>query len=208
VGARIRGYENVPVFEISGQRPTSDDLKHLGASLASFGSLGMFHMVGTTPEAPSTSAAVNGRELIDEIDVDDAMLEDFFSNSSLDGNVDLVVFTAPQLSVFELQHIAQRLEGKQVADSVQLIVTTNSTNLQAAKELGFLKTIQEAGGMVLSGTCWYLMDPVAQRERFGWYRLVTNSAKLVNIVAAHGYQAALRRTDECLEAALTGRLSN
>lgn len=208
VGARIRGYENVPVFDIVGQHPTSDDLKHLGASLASFGSLGMFHMVDVTPEARTVSAAINGRTLVDEIDVNDDALEEFFSNTSLDGDVDLVVFTAPQLSVFELQRIARSLEGKRVADSVQLIITTNSMNFQVAEELGFLKTIQSAGGMILSGTCWYLMDPVAQRERFGWRRLVTNSAKLVNIVAAHGYQAALRRTDDCVEAALSGRLSN
>ena len=51
-----------------------------------------------------------------------------------------------------------------------------------------------------------MRDPAAQRERFGWSRLATNSAKLVDIIRGHGYRPALRRTDECIEAALTGRL--
>ena len=31
--------------------PSSDELKHFGAALASFGSTPLFHMVGVTPEA-------------------------------------------------------------------------------------------------------------------------------------------------------------
>ena len=41
--------------------PNSDELKHFGAALASFGSVAMFHMPGVTPEAPTLADAFHGR---------------------------------------------------------------------------------------------------------------------------------------------------
>jgi predicted aconitase len=211
VGERTRGYWNVPAFEMAGSsRPHSDDLKHLGAALASFGSMAMYHVVGVTPEAPDMDAAIGGRELLDELtitsaDIDAYMNSRNFTNNATD-NVDLVVFTAPQLSLFELQKLAALLDEKQVAANTKVIVTTNSTSLAEAEEQGYAATIRNAGVDIFKGTCWYTMDPAAQRERFGWRRLVTNSAKLINIIQAHGFTPILRRTEDCIDAAVTGRL--
>lgn len=207
VGRRCRSYWNVPVLELDGQAPTSDELKHFGASLASFGSMAMYHIVGMTPEAPTFEAANRGRALVDEFTVDDQAIEAVFAETlPAGGDIDLVVFSGPQLSFFELKRIGEALSGKKVAPGVWLILTTNSLVGRAAEEQGLAQTIREAGGIVAHGTCWYVMDPAAQRAHFGWRRLVTNSAKLSNIIRAHGYEPALRRTDECVYAALTGRL--
>ena len=49
---RIAGnYWAVPVIEGIEGAPRSDQLKHFGASMASFGSIALFHLVGLTPEA-------------------------------------------------------------------------------------------------------------------------------------------------------------
>lgn len=206
IGERTRGYWNVPAIELSHRGgPLPDELKHFGASLASFGSMAMYHVVGTTPEAPTFEAANGGRTVVDEFDVSGEDIEAFMNRDMPDGGpVDLVVFSAPQLSFFETTRIADRLQGREVADTVRLLVTTNDAVCAALHEQGHLSAITDAGGIVLRGTCWYVMDPAAQRDHFGWTSLVTNSAKLVNIIRAHGYAPALRRTDECLDAALTG----
>jgi predicted aconitase len=209
IGERTRGYWNVPAIELVNRSgPVSDELKHFGASLASFGSMAMYHIVGTTPEAPTFEAANAGRELIDEFEVSQADIDAFMARDLPDGGpVDLVVFTAPQLSFFESKRIADRLQGNRVSESVTLLITTNSLTCEALREQGHMEAITSAGGIVLRGTCWYVMDPAAQREHFGWGNLVTNSAKLVNIIRAHGYTPALRRTDECIDAALTGKVA-
>ena len=209
IGERSRGYWNVPAIELVNRPgPVSDELKHFGASLASFGSMAMYHIVGTTPEASTFEEANGGRELIDEYEITQDDIEEFFARGLPDGgSVDLVVFTAPQLSFFEMKRIADRLEGRKVADSVRLLITTNSMTCEALREQGHMDAITEAGGIVLRGTCWYVMDPAAQREHFGWGNLATNSAKLVNIIRAHGYTPALRRTDDCIAAALTGKVA-
>jgi predicted aconitase len=208
VGERCRGYWNVPVLELASAEPGPDELKHLGASVASFGSVAMYHVVGVTPEAPTFDAATRRRRLDDELEVTDADIESVFDRDMREGgDVDLVVFSAPQLSFFEVKRIADALAGRRVAEGVRLLLTTNALVCRGAEEQGLLSAITDAGGVVLQGTCWYVMDPAAQRERFGWSRLATNSAKLVNIIRAHGYEPALRRTDDCLAAALTGRLT-
>jgi predicted aconitase len=208
VGERCRGYWNVPVLELDTPRPGPDDLKHFGASVASFGSVAMYHVVGVTPEAPTFESATRGRVLADEFEVKDEDIESVFDQDRPEGgDVDLVVFTAPQLSYFELKRIAEALAGERVAEGVRLFATTNSMVCRGLDDEGLLSGITEAGGVVLQGTCWYIMDPAAQLERFGWHRLATNSAKLVNIIRAHGYQPALRRTGDCIDAALTGKLA-
>ncbi|MFI6346376.1 aconitase X [Streptomyces sp. NPDC050560] len=209
VGERSRGYWNVPAIELTGRAgPVPDELKHFGASLASFGSMAMYHVVGTTPEAATFEAANRGRELVDEYRLGQDDIDAFLARDLPEGGpVDLVVFTAPQLSFFEIEHIARRLEGRRVADSVTLLITTNGMTCEALREQGHLDTITAAGGVVLRGTCWYVMDPAAQRRHFGWGSLATNSAKLVNIIRAHGYTPALRRTDDCIDAALTGKVA-
>lgn len=206
IGEQARGYWSVPVIELSGRRPTQDQLKHLGAALASYGSMAMYHVAGITPEAATAEAAVNGRDVKQELLISARDIEERIYDQRFEGTVDLVVFTAPQLSLMELRELASSLQGRQVADGTHLIVTTNATSLAAAEEEGYAAVIRQAGGMIFKGTCWYTMDPASQRQRFGWKRLVTNSAKLVNIIQAHGFEPALRSTEECIEAAVTGRL--
>ena len=60
---------------------------------------------------------------------------------------------------------------------------------------------------MLEGVCFYILDGVARmRAEYGWDNLVTNSAKLANIIKAHRYNPILRPTEECIRIALTGRI--
>src|SRR5687767_3204049 len=75
VGQSHQHYFAVPVFVGIKRTPTSDELKHLGASLASYGSMGMFHMVGVTPEAPTLAAALGGNTPTEKMRVTDRDIE-------------------------------------------------------------------------------------------------------------------------------------
>lgn len=150
--------------------------------------------------------AMDGREVIGELTITDNDIDQYMAHRTFSDSVDLVVFTAPQLSSLELKKLAELLDGKTVSENVRLIVTTNSTNYTIAQDLGYAQQIFDSGGLIFKGTCWYTMDPAAQRKRFGWRRLVTNSAKLANIIQAHGFTPVIRRTEHCIDAALSGRL--
>ena len=81
--------------------PSSDELKHFGAALASYGSVALFHMVGVTPEAedaidpslPVTATIADGRS---------ARHFRRPIGHSID-TVDVVVFSSPQLSLMEMR---------------------------------------------------------------------------------------------------------
>jgi predicted aconitase len=83
VGERHQSYYAVPVFAGMRRAPNADELKHLGAALASYGSMAMFHMVGVTPEAPSLEDALGGNRPADEIVIDDAALERVYTGYNL-----------------------------------------------------------------------------------------------------------------------------
>lgn len=198
VGTRYRGYDNVVAIEVP-ERATADtdDLKHLAAAVSSYGSMAMFHVIGATPEAPDLLTATQGKPLLDHSVLTREDLAEVMYTEN-DNAPDVTVFTAPQLSLFEISRIDTLMRGRRVRPGTTLIVTTNRMVGEEADRLGHTARLREAGVKVIHDTCWYLMDPAAQRKAFGWTTLSTNSAKLANIVRAHGYQPTIRTTAECI----------
>lgn len=207
VGRQMGSYFEVPVIEgIGGPAPTSDELKHFGAALASFGSTALFHMVGVTPEAPETAAVFDGpppeAQAISRGDID-SFLGDY---DAADDQLDLVVFAAPQLSLMELRELAGLLAGRKVHAEVSAIAATSPENKRAAERLGLAETIETAGVMLLEGVCFYQMHARELGEANGWTRLMTNSAKLVNIIGGYGYEPLLADMARCVDSAVAGRV--
>ena len=205
VGQRTGSYWTVPVLCGIESSPTSDELKHFGAELASYGSVPLFHMVGTTPEAPDIGAAFGGDSPSPEhLGCDD--IESFHrSFGRHDEGVDVVVFAAPQLSLLELQGLADLLRGRRVHAATSLLVATSPENKAACDRLGLSGVYEEAGAILMQGVCFYQMYARELAEANGWRRLMSNSAKLVNIIAGYGYQPVLASTEACVEAAVRGR---
>ena len=209
VGEPHQDYFAVPVFHGIRRRPSADQLKHLGASLASYGSMGMFHMVGVTPEAPTLKAAFGGGKPREVMTITNRDIERVYAGYGAKMNpLNLVVFSGPQQSLFEMKNLAALLDGRKVKPGSHLFVTTSNGVKSAARALGYLQKIEAAGGMVLEGVCFYILQNIAQiRVQNGWSNLVTNSAKLANIIGAHKFNTILRRTRDCVKIALTGEES-
>jgi predicted aconitase len=205
VGRRFDDYWQVPVIDGVERRPGPDQLKQLGASLASYGSLAMFHLVGTTPEARSRQEAFGGPEPAERLVVEPGDLRRVYAGFVPEKEqADLVVFSAPQLSVWELGDLARRLAGQRVHPNTTLLATTNYQNRAAAERLGYAEALRAAGARLLAGSCFYLLTPRELAERHGWRTIVTDSAKLANIIAGYGYNPIFRPTAVCLEAAVSG----
>ena len=119
--------------------------------------------------------------------------------------MDVVVFSAPQLSLFELRDLAELCEGRRFA--VPLLAVTSPQVKPDSDRLGYTSRIEEAGGAVLSGMCFYQSYARQIAEANGWKRLATNSVKLVNILGGYGYQPILASMEECVDAAVSGKLA-
>jgi len=209
VGERHQNYYAVPVFTGFRRAPLADEMKQLGCALASYGSMGMYHFVGVTPEAPSLEAALAGNTPWETMVVDDAAIEAVYRGYGLgDGDCSLIVFSGPQLSLFELRTLASLFEGRRVHPGTSVFVTSSNGVISAARKLGYLKPLEDAGVAVLEGVCFYILQALSpMRERNNWRNMISNSAKIVNIIGAHRFRTILRRTADCVEIACTGRLA-
>jgi predicted aconitase len=203
VGKLCGNYWEVPVLEGLEGAPTSDELKHFGAAMASFGSTALFHLVGITPEAYSL-AAVGGDKLEVAHKITNEEIAALKRGYAVDTSVDVVVFSAPQLSIFELRDIAALCEGKSLKKP--LLAVTSPQVKPDCDRFGYTEKIEKAGGTVLSGMCFYQSYAREMSVAKGWKRLATNSAKLVNILGGYGYVPMIASMEACVKAAETGEL--
>lgn len=206
VGAAAGSYWTVPVLVGADLRPGSDGLKHFGAAMASYGSVPMFHIVGITPEAPDTQTVFDGAPpRAARITRKD--LERYYGSFGRHREkVDVVVFAAPQLSLLELQQLAGLLDGRRVHPETSLLVATSPENKRACDRMGITETVQEAGGLLLGGVCFYQMYAREMGQANDWKCLVTNSAKLCNIITGYDYEPVIASMERCVEAAVDGRM--
>src|SRR5712671_3263541 len=180
VGRLAGDYWRVPALVGIDRVPGSDEMKHFGAALASYGSVALFHMVGITPEAQRLDDVIpDGDIRTHDVAAHDIRAFQAAYAQQID-QVDLVVFSAPLLTV------------------------TSPQVKPDADRMGLTARIEAAGGTVLSGMCFYQSYAREMAEANGWTRLATNSAKLTNIIGGYGYRPALLSMEACVAAACAG----
>lgn len=206
IGRRMRSYFEVPVIEGIEGAPTTDELKHFGAALASFGSTPLFHMIGVTPEAPDLKSVFDATPPQPATITQQDIAQFLQSYGYHDGQLDVVVFAAPQLSLIELDQLGRLLDGRRVHKNVTLLAATSPELKYAADRLGITAQIEGAGGIVLKGVCFYQMHAREIGEANGWRRLMSNSAKLVNILGGYGYEPTLGTMAQCVDSAVAGKV--
>jgi predicted aconitase len=203
VGRLAGDYSQVPALVGLDRVPNSDEMKHFGAALASFGSVALFHMAGVTPEAMRIDDVVPAGVTLRSREIGEADIRALQAQYTKDiGAVDVVVFSAPQLSLMEMQTLAEMLDGRRV--DIPLLAVTSPQVKPDADRLGLTARIEAAGGAVFSGMCFYQSYAREIAEANKWRRLATNSAKLTNILGGYGYQPILLSMEQCVAAACAG----
>jgi predicted aconitase len=205
IGRRAGSYWEVPVIEGIDQVPTSDEAKHMGAAMASYGSTPLFHIVGVTPEC-DTLADVNAEHLPAERITEQDITELRGTFGAGGEKVDVVVFAAPQLSLVEMQSVARLCRGRTRHPGTAMLVCTPASVYVDAKAAGYIDDIENFGARVLQGTCFYQQYAREIGEANGWTRLLSNSTKIVNILGGYGYKPALASMSDCVDAAVAGEI--
>ena len=162
----------VPYFKLQ-NAPNNNNLKTLGAALASSGSVALYHMENITPEY----------QLAGEEDVEDIMFisdkeiaETRESLSTTDREIDLVCLGCPHASLEEIKEVASIVQGKTIKN--KLWICTSVSVKATADRMGYTKIIESAGGNVVCDTCMV----VAPIEDMGFEVIGVNSAKAANYV--------------------------
>lgn len=203
IGRLAGDYWQVPAIVGIERSPTSDEMKHFGAAMASFGSVALFHIVGVTPEATRLSDVAAAPQSLRSYDIGESDVRALqTSYGGVLDKVDLVVFSAPQLSLVEMRQLSILLEGRRT--TIPLLAITSPQVKPDADRMGITAKIEASGASVLAGMCFYQSYAREMAEANGWKRLATNSAKLTNILGGYGYTPALLSMEKCVEVACEG----
>jgi predicted aconitase len=195
----------IPVIEGVTVRPPEDQLKAFAAAAASSGRVALFHMVGVTPEAPTTAAAFQGRAPVRTrtITVSDLRAARRELTTADGRELDMVILGSPHFSLAEFAKLAPLVTGRRVHPRVKFVVTSSRLMKEQAHERGVLPPILAFGAQVTLDTC-ILASPMLPPEI---KTLMTNSAKyayyapsLLNTRVTFGSLA------DCVASAIEGRV--
>jgi hypothetical protein len=199
---KIVGSKN-PVFQGLPQYLNVEQLKLLGASLATSGAVALYHILGVTPEALTTDVKKDVKEKI-TVDKNDITRTYELLSSSADEKIDIVSIGCPHCSIEEIRYVSALLQNRKVAKGVCLWVCTSPAVKAIADKMGFTETIQKAGGMLLSGVCPHAMP----NEIYETKTVATNSPKAAHYVPELcGVPVHFGNTRKCIDAAISGRWS-
>jgi predicted aconitase len=179
--------------------PAGDRLKTLGAGLAAYGAVAVYHVAGVTPDARDQGQALirpdAQRLIIDNLNAAYRVMD---ADPDL-RQIDLVTVGCPHASLTEIEQVADYLRGKTLA--TRLWVTTGEITRQAAAELGYVQTIETAGGEVVADTC----AVVAPMRMLNIRSMATNAGKMACYAPMHsGVRMRFGDLAACLDAAVTG----
>ena len=162
----------VPYFKLK-NTPDNNDLKTLGAALASSGSVALYHMENVTPEYKQADAEeVEDIMFISEKDI----LKTREDLTTTDREPDLICLGCPHASLEEIKRVANIVHGKTIKN--KLWICTSVSVKATADRMGYTKSIEQAGGNVVCDTCMV----VAPIEDMGFEVIGVNSAKAANYV--------------------------
>ncbi len=188
-------------------KPTTTQFQKLNSAIHTGGGVSMYHIPGSTPEAPSLEWALGGRKPLRETMVGEKELKNAYEelNYHTSDIVDLVYLGCPHLNVVDMMRLARRLEGKKCA--VPLWIMTAPWLYDVARNLGYEKIYENAGAHLMSGTCPAAMGGVPEGVR----NLAVDTAKQAYYITGcypnddNRLQVCYGSTDDCINAALSGR---
>jgi predicted aconitase len=197
--------DRIPVVEGLTTRPTDDQLKALGAAAASSGSVALFHLVGITPEAPTTAEACGHQapdttHVVGMAELNDARRQ---LTTSVDAPVDLVLLGSPHFSIGEFRQLAPLVRGRRKAPSVEFLVTTSRIMRALAADSGMLRDLEAFGGRLTVDTC-VLATPMLPSSIA---TIMTNSGKYAYYVPGLlSRQVVYGSLADCVESAVRGHV--
>lgn len=197
--------ERIPVIDGYIGSDDEDRLKALGAGAASSGAVGMFHIVGVTPEAPDLESALGGREPVDTLEIGVAELAAARDElSSGDGSrLDLVALGSPHFSLKEFRRLAPLVAGRRRHDDVEFLVTTSRMMRSLAEQAGLLEPLREFGARITVDTCILTSPMLAE----GDHTIMTNSAKYAYYSPGLlGASVVFSGMEDCVRSAIAGRV--
>jgi hypothetical protein len=205
VGARAGRL--VPVVDGLPAGVSEDRLKAVGAAAASSGEVGLVHVVGSTPEAPTLGEALHHRPPLEVVEVTPAMLiaarDQLTTAAAGETGLAGVNVGTPHFSEAEFGQLVALLGGRSVHPEVEFYASTSRHVLARIEALGWAAALEAAGVRLVVDTCTYVTSILEHTAGV----VMTSSAKWAWYAPGNlGVRVALGSLRECVESAVEGRV--
>jgi predicted aconitase len=197
----------VPVVDGLPAGVPEDRLKAVGAAAASSGEVGLVHVVGSTPEAPTLAEALQHHPPHEVVEVTPAMLRAARDQLTTAGTgparlVGVNVGT-PHFSEAEFGQLVALLAGRPVHPGVEFYASTGRHVLARIEALGWAASLEAAGVRLVVDTCTYVTSILEHTEGV----VMTSSAKWAWYAPGNlGVRVVLGSLRACVESAVEGRI--
>jgi predicted aconitase len=186
-------------------KPNTTQFCKLNSGMNTGGAVRMYHIPGSTPEALTQEMAFGGKAPKRVVMIGEQELKKSYDilNSRTTDNVDMVYLGCPHLNIVDLMLLARKLEGKKC--KIPLWIMTLPWLYDVAKDLGYIKTFEDAGAALMTGTCMAAMGGVPSNVK----SIAVDSAKqsyyITGCYPDEPLQVCYGSQEDCIDAALTGR---
>jgi predicted aconitase len=180
-----------------------DDLKALGAGAAATGAVGLFHIAGVTPEAPTVEAACQGLAPEKIIKLNAQMIRHTRDSlgQSAGMQIDCVAVGSPHYSYEQCMTLA-KLSAQQ-RFSIPFYVCTNRQVMEQLEQHGYAGTLRQRGVVFVIDTCVVVTQILNGHAGV----MMTDSAKFAHYGKGNtGYDTVFGALDDCVRSAVCGRL--
>ncbi len=204
IGTQLQNMNDIPILTGISEKVPALALNHLGASMASYGAVGMFHIQGTTPEAHIHTNILSN---LPTHMVTQHHIQDMLTPHQITGKpLDLVVIGTPQMCWTDILDLHKKLQGKTIHPGVTMFAFTDKGTFDTATALGVSTDLANCECTLLDGIDYFQAGSDIMRIHNGWSVALTPSCKLANILNGAGYKARAISLDDCIASAIQGRV--
>lgn len=201
VPRKIGFKDTIPVFRGLPEEISMEALMNLGAQLNTAGAVSMYHIEGFTPEAENLDDAFQGHAPDDFVTItreDMEMTKNQITKNK--GKIDFALFGCPHLTIKQIRDIIETLGDRKF--SVPFWVCVSNITLDLAKKMGYLQTINEAGGHLVTETC---IDQPCWKFLYG-KKGITDSPKCAYYTKRRDMEFVIADLNDAVEAAVKGEI--
>ncbi|MGQ9725938.1 MAG: aconitase X catalytic domain-containing protein [Candidatus Bathycorpusculaceae bacterium] len=182
--------DKIPIIQDL-EKTSKDNLKHLGAALASAGMTNMFYYKTLNLKTSEFEKInVHSKDL-------KRTIEKLTTTSTQ--TPDLIFLGCPHCSLNEIRQITELIGNRKIKNGVELWVCTSHNIKEKAKK--HVKRIEKSGGYVITDTC----AVVTWTEKLGIKTIMTNSAKTAHYAPTlNKAEVTFAPLKECIKTAIKG----
>lgn len=198
ITGKLAGSKIPAIYGLS-RYASSDNLKYLGASAASTGSVALYHADEITPEAILTDV-FHGKSPEEEFVITRKDLDEETErmNSEGAGTPELAVVGCPHYSMEEIIKLAEIIGKRKVEDGKEFWVFTTAENECLAERMGIKDKLENAGVRIMAQTC-LVISPFVRNYK----NLITDSGKFASYLPSeHNIKIRYGSARKCIEAVM------